>query len=418
MEQHGTNDRSHHPKYFIGRSSFSIYQEMAAQLNARGWRPECNPERMVQCHLILGDRFDIPYHLLSTWQPYVPKETKAAVDDKENCIEAKGMPATCKLSCSSKLWINYFKGSHKLTLKAPMAAELSKYEPSSAQWMPRTFVLCGDKKKRGVVDERETLAQLMVDRPGLSWIVKPSSGCKGNGILLSKDIAEIVDFVDNAKTVYVVQQYIDRPLLLQGHRKFDIRVWALLVSPYRMYLFSEASCRTSSEPFSMDSFANPLVHLTNHCLQEKGAHFSAFEAGNELWLSQLHHSAMITTPCAIERIEKGGSLQQTLVPQIKNIIVKTLNCVEEEIVVLPTEPFQCFQLFGYDLMVDEDLNVSLLEINGSPGAAQALLPAMVEGIVKVLEEEEKACETKVHAKDIHCGAEGQYSWTYLDSSLI
>ena len=46
----------------------------------------------------------------------------------------------------------------------------------------------------------------------------------GEGILISSDATELLDFIDNQGQVHVIQKYLERPLLLQpGHRKFDIR---------------------------------------------------------------------------------------------------------------------------------------------------------------------------------------------------
>jgi tubulin--tyrosine ligase len=33
-------------------------------------------------------------------------------------------------------------------------------------------------------------------------------------------------------------------------------------------------------------------------------------------------------------------------------------------------PYQSFQLFGFDFMVDEELKVWLIEVNGAPACAQ------------------------------------------------
>ena len=46
----------------------------------------------------------------------------------------------------------------------------------------------------------------------------------GEGILISSDATELLDFIDNQGQVHVIQKYLERPLLLEpGHRKFDIR---------------------------------------------------------------------------------------------------------------------------------------------------------------------------------------------------
>lgn len=47
--------------------------------------------------------------------------------------------------------------------------------------------------------------------------------CKGKDIFISDNIEEILAFVDEQTQGYVVQEYIENPLLLDNNRKFDIR---------------------------------------------------------------------------------------------------------------------------------------------------------------------------------------------------
>lgn len=51
-----------------------------------------------------------------------------------------------------------------------------------------------------------------------------NSVLSGEGILISSEATELLDFIDNQGQVHVIQKYLERPLLLEpGHRKFDIR---------------------------------------------------------------------------------------------------------------------------------------------------------------------------------------------------
>ena len=68
---------------------------------------------------------------------------------------------------------------------------------------------------------------------------------------------------------WVLQKYIERPLLLRGRRKFDMRAWVLVTANYDVLLYREGVLRTGSVPFSLDNFSDSFVHLTNHCIQEK-----------------------------------------------------------------------------------------------------------------------------------------------------
>ena len=53
----------------------------------------------------------------------------------------------------------------------------------------------------------------------------------GKDIYISHDVQAILEFIDEQSQGFVVQKYIENPLLLDGNRKFDIR-FDLLLSLY------------------------------------------------------------------------------------------------------------------------------------------------------------------------------------------
>jgi len=67
------------------------------------------------------------------------------------------------------------------------------------------------------------------------WIVKPGENSnRGNGINLCdslKDIEKILTSKSTASHTYIIQKYIERPLLY-NQRKFDIRCFAFFTSVY------------------------------------------------------------------------------------------------------------------------------------------------------------------------------------------
>ena len=64
---------------------------------------------------------------------------------------------------------------------------------------------------------------------------------KGKNIFISDNIEEILAFVDVQTQGYVVQKYIENPLLLDKNRKFDIR-WEEVLSNIFIHLINLNFC--------------------------------------------------------------------------------------------------------------------------------------------------------------------------------
>ena len=79
------------------------------------------------------------------------------------------------------------------------------------------------------------------------FIAKPSVGCQGDGISLIRKLAEIPK---HGTEEWIVQPYIDKPLLLGG-KKFDLRLYVLIssVEPYICYLSEEGLGRFCAEDY-------------------------------------------------------------------------------------------------------------------------------------------------------------------------
>jgi tetratricopeptide (TPR) repeat protein len=79
---------------------------------------------------------------------------------------------------------------------------------------------------------------------GSLWIVKPAEAANGAGVRLLESLSNLPPEHER----WLVQRYIERPLLLDG-RKFDMRLFALVTNvwPLRIYLFPDgASCAAQS----------------------------------------------------------------------------------------------------------------------------------------------------------------------------
>jgi tubulin polyglutamylase TTLL6/13 len=146
--------------------------------------------------------------------------------------------------------INHFPGMHKICRKSELARSLNRMKrlaPLEYNFYPKTWVLPTD-----VTDLRAYLR-----KKGRLVIVKPSSGCQvrareallcdaphdsgqGRGIYLTYS----AHFLD-AERKSVAQQYIAHPLLIDK-LKFDLRVYALVVSCGTLTVTAEASQHTAA----------------------------------------------------------------------------------------------------------------------------------------------------------------------------
>lgn len=283
--------------------------------------------------------------------------------------------------------VNYYRGSENLLCKkVPLVKyvrSITQSDPETYQWIPVSFIILpaqlkskSDSRMKFIakyVDEREKLEAFANGLKEKVWIAKSSSGAKGKDIFISNDIEEIVAFVDEQTQGFVVQKYIENPLLLDKNRKFDIRCWVLLDHTYTIYIFSEGVLRTSSEPYDVDNLKNITSHLTNHCIQEEySGNFGLYEEGNEMFYGEFSRYLEETF---------GVSLAKTILPQINSIVKKCLLGLKEE---LTTEglSYHSFQLFGFDFMIDAQFHVWLLEVNGAPACAKALLPDLAKDLVR------------------------------------
>eukprot|EP01064_Diplonema_japonicum_P005223 TRINITY_DN13519_c0_g3_i1.p1 TRINITY_DN13519_c0_g3~~TRINITY_DN13519_c0_g3_i1.p1 ORF type:complete len:377 (+),score=76.91 TRINITY_DN13519_c0_g3_i1:62-1192(+) len=340
-------------------TGFSIYVEMARQLDSMGRKPV----KGSRFHVLLGDRFGIKYGQL------LGKEAIGV----EQCV-------------------NYFPKTHLLTLKTALVRRLRE-QGKNPNWLPESYILMKEtneqaldetappwKKNRNTSKdaqeaEHDKARFAAIPKGDKVWILKPSSACGGQGIHITNDPKEAVEIVEkaNGKGLFVAQQYIDKPLLLEGERKFDMRCWVLLTWDFKVHLFTEGSLRTSSSTYNSD-YKDLPAHVTNHCLQETQEGFGKFEEGNEMWYSVFE--------AFLSQHHPTRSLEADVLPQVREIILTTLDSVRELLSVDGTSQYLPFQLFGYDFLVDSAFKVWLLEINGSPASAEKFKSEMVADILR------------------------------------
>ena len=176
-----------------------------------------------------------------------------------------------------------------------------------------------------------------------------------SGEIVSKDDNQEEKEYKYQSSIIIIQKYIERPFLYKG-RKFDIRIWALLTHKMEAYIFKEGHLKASSVDFDTNNF-DSFVHLTNYSLQKYNKYFSKFEKGNEISFKVFQEF--------IDSQENNFNFKEEIFPKFMEIIKHTMLCSKNKINL--NNRIHCFEIFGYDFMMDEDKNIYLIEINTNPG---------------------------------------------------
>ncbi len=267
--------------------------------------------------------------------------------------------------------INHFTGMLEICRKKSLCRNIANMQRRFAEdynFMPKSFLLpeqldefvthMNSKNKKG----KKT-----------TFIVKPDNGCQGKGIRLlqkSNDIYNAMTLWDTTNAV--VQQYIHKPLLING-LKFDLRVYALVTccDPLRIFLYQEGLVRFCTEKYQAPSKENlsiSCMHLTNYAVNKHNTNFNS-ETSN---VDSLEGSKWSLKSLS-EWMNANGFDYSKVWNDIGDMIVKTVISAQPTLAysyssAFPTDNdgFSCFEILGLDIMLDHKAKPWLIEINHSP----------------------------------------------------
>eukprot|EP00003_Mantamonas_plastica_P011496 TRINITY_DN2121_c0_g1_i2.p1 TRINITY_DN2121_c0_g1~~TRINITY_DN2121_c0_g1_i2.p1 ORF type:complete len:281 (-),score=78.02 TRINITY_DN2121_c0_g1_i2:187-1029(-) len=134
------------------------------------------------------------------------------------------------------------------------------------------------------------------------------------------------------------------------------RIYMLVTnySPLTCYLHRGGFARFSGTRFSMniDDITNSTMHLTNAAVQKQSKEYNK-ERGCKMDIRDLK----------LYMISKHGTeAVDACFADMEEIMIKSLESVANIII----NEKNCFEMYGYDLMIDEDLKPWLIEVNASP----------------------------------------------------
>uniref|UniRef100_A0A8C9PNI3 Tubulin tyrosine ligase like 6 n=1 Tax=Spermophilus dauricus TaxID=99837 RepID=A0A8C9PNI3_SPEDA len=199
-------------------------------------------------------------------------------------------------------------------------------------------------------------------RKNKTYICKPDSGCQGRGIFITRTVKEIKPEED-----MICQLYISKPFIIDGF-KFDLRIYVLVTScdPLRIFVYKEGLVRFATTSYSYpctDNLDDICMHLTNYSINKHSSNFiqDAY-CGSKRKLSTFN-----------TYMENHGFNVGQIWKAIEDVIIKTIISAYPVIkhnyhTCFPGHTLNsaCFEILGFDILLDHKLKPWLLEVNHSP----------------------------------------------------
>ena len=145
-----------------------------------------------------------------------------------------------------------------------------------------------------------------------------------------------------------------------------------------IFIFKQGHLKATCTQYDPDS-KNLFVHLTNYSVQKYNVDFSKIEIGNEIPFKSFQDE--------LDKNNTGKNFYKDIYPKIVRIVRISGGAAKGKINFLNRK--YCFEIFGYDFIIDANYQPYLLEINTNPGLEisspliEELLPRMVDDALKL-----------------------------------
>lgn len=251
--------------------------------------------------------------------------------------------------------MNHFPGMYEICRKDRLGRNLNRHKrlfPNDYNFFPETWDL---------PTEGADVISFIRRRKNVTFIVKPESGCQGKGIFLLRNMKKLSPF-----TRCVCQVYVPHPFLIDGY-KFDQRIYVLItcVDPLRLYIYDEGIARFATVKYEAptdDNLEVVFMHLTNYSLNKFSESYVREGDGSKRKLSSIY-----------QWMSENGIDVPRLLHSIDDVVVKTILCAAPTLRHNYKASFpkrdrgcSCFELLGFDILLDRNLNPVVLEVNHSP----------------------------------------------------
>ncbi|XP_056132381.1 tubulin polyglutamylase TTLL7 [Lampris incognitus] len=260
--------------------------------------------------------------------------------------------------------INHFPGMGEICRKDCLARNMSKMikcQPQEYSFIPKTWIFPAE-----YTQFQNYVKELRRKRKQKTFIVKPANGAMGHGISLIRNCEKLP-----AQEHFIVQEYLDKPFLMEGY-KFDLRIYILVTScdPLRIFLYNDGLVRMGTEKYHMPSEANLsqlYMHLTNYSVNKHNENFERDETADKGSKRSISWFTEFLRINDYDVAKFWGDVSELVV---KTLIVAEPHVLHAYRMCRPGQPpgsdSVCFEVLGFDIILDRKLKPWLLEINRAP----------------------------------------------------
>lgn len=159
--------------------------------------------------------------------------------------------------------------------------------------------------------------------------------------------------------------------------KFDLRIYVLITgcNPLRLFLHKNGLVRFATQAYEKANHINKLsnyMHLTNFAINKENPKFvSSLEVGKTKREDRTAHKRSIID--FFQELSEAGHQTDKVWDEIKDIVVKTVCSIQpilkhNYLSCNPDDPYNqtCFELLGFDILINEKMKPFLLEVNHAP----------------------------------------------------
>ena len=271
---------------------------------------------------------------------------------------------------------NHYPSTYQLGRKDNLFKHYKHFRrlfPDLYNYMPVTYILPNDSKNFEI--------EFKKNKKNI-WIAKPVNMSRGRFIKLIYSMEGYKKLLYNSinNIQYLISRYLDKPHLL-NNKKYDLRIYVLILSftPLKIYLYYNGLVRFATENYTKSDYDNIFIHLTNYSVNKQNPNYKNNLKDNKeiVEIEEIEEDneqddsskwSLVEYRNYFKKQENGEKIFENIWKQIEDIVIKTCISVTEinSRDLTGNKNNNVFELYGFDIFVDEKFRAWLLEVNVNP----------------------------------------------------